>query len=280
MTAPLQTEAPTEPTDLAVLFPVAAILLATSLALAPVATHVVRSICRERVVFFARWGFSHLGLALVLAVLAIAAASRFPVEGVVGSLLVMMLILGLVAAYVVAIANRLQPEGWRALWGRGPGTARAVAAGLATYAMLVPGIFGAQLLWRGLYEAFDWPWVPQEALEAITGLGGPELLAAFVLAVLVQPLLEETLFRGFVQPLLVQNFSDVGGVVLTSVLFASVHGVEHFLPIFCLSLLLGALMLRTRKLASVWFLHGLHNAIALGLVLAAPEAADALPGSS
>jgi membrane protease YdiL (CAAX protease family) len=61
--------------------------------------------------------------------------------------------------------------------------------------------------------------------------------------------------------------------VLTSVLFAGLHGGSAFLPIFGLSLVLGALMLRTGRLASVAVVHALHNGAMLVLVFLAPEVA-------
>ena len=81
------------------------------------------------------------------------------------------------------------------------------------------------------------------------------------------PLLEEVLFRGFLQPLLVQNFRDKGGIVLTSALFAVMHGTSAFLPIFGLSLILGAVMLRTQRLTAVWAIHALHNGLQVALLL-------------
>ena len=48
------------------------------------------------------------------------------------------------------------------------------------------------------------------------------------------------------------------------------HDPSAFLPIFALSLLLGAIMLRTQRLLAVWVVHGLHNALSFSFVLLAP----------
>ena len=90
--------------------------------------------------------------------------------------------------------------------------------------------------------------------------GGARALSA-LLVILVLPFFEELIFRGFLQPLFVQNLGDRGGVFLASLVFAVLHGDSAFLPIFCLALLLGSLKLRTQSLASCFAVHALHNAV-------------------
>jgi len=89
--------------------------------------------------------------------------------------------------------------------------------------------------------------------------------------VAVIPLFEEVMFRGFLQPLLVQNLGDRGGVALTSFVFALLHGASSILPIFGLSLVLGGIMLRTQRLAAPWAVHALHNGLMLVLLFLFPE---------
>jgi hypothetical protein len=81
------------------------------------------------------------------------------------------------------------------------------------------------------------------------------------------PFVEELFFRGFLQPLLVQNFRDKGGVVLTAAIFGALHGASSFLPIFGLALVLGGVMLRTQRLMAAWAIHALHNGLQIGLIL-------------
>ena len=88
-----------------------------------------------------------------------------------------------------------------------------------------------------------------------------------MIGILVQPFLEELVFRGFLQPLLVQNLSDRLGVVVTSVLFALMHGRHAFFPIFVLSLLIGGIMLRTRSLWAAFAIHAANNAFAFVVVV-------------
>jgi hypothetical protein len=100
-------------------------------------------------------------------------------------------------------------------------------------------------------------------LVGIVSLEGADRVQAWVLAVAVLPFLEELCFRGFLQPLLVQNLSDRGGVAATAALFALIHEVHAFLPVFVLSLVMGGIMLRTRRLTAAWCVHALNNALTL-----------------
>jgi uncharacterized protein len=99
-----------------------------------------------------------------------------------------------------------------------------------------------------------------------------------LLGALVLPLFEELLFRGFLQPLLVQNLHDRAGLVLTALCFALLHGVEAGVPIFGFALILGGLMLRTQRLAACWSVHALHNALVFAIVFWYPQAVHTLQG--
>ncbi len=262
---------------------VGAALSACGLAAAPLAGEVLRRVPRRVPVFFARWGFSHallatlcaFGAALVLPTLARAAGAG-EAPGILPRLYLSMAILGAAAACAALFAQRLHPEGLGALGLARGGNPRAVVAGVLAYALVLPGFLGAGALWPLLAERLGFEPAPQEVLVGIEGLRGAALAQAVVLAVAVGPLLEETVFRGFLQPLLVQNLREKGGVALTSALFAALHGPSAFGPLFVLSLLLGAIQLRTRRLAGAWCVHGLHNAATLAFVLLLPEWSHAI----
>jgi membrane protease YdiL (CAAX protease family) len=51
-------------------------------------------------------------------------------------------------------------------------------------------------------------------------------LLFMAMAVLVAPLVEETLFRGYLYPLFARSFGIVPGIVLTGVLFGMMHGAQ------------------------------------------------------
>ncbi len=245
-------------------------LLAAGVVLAPLGFWLARKFYPGRNVFFARWGFSHVAVALAL----IGAASLVAPSmlGALGSgdpgpvgLLAMQSVLFLPAlAWVVLSANRLDPDGWRSL-GLGAGRwVRAALLGTLAYFASLPALLGLHGVWRFALEASGAGYVEQSLASQARELSGVDFGVFALLAVLVAPAIEEFLFRAFLQPLLVQNLGDRGGVLVTALAFAAAHAsVGAFAPIFGLGLLFGALMLRTQRLIAPFVAHALHNALML-----------------
>ena len=263
---------------------IGAVLLASACASASVTVLAVRAIFPGRNVIFARWGFSHVASVAALVLLALAAAgTAVSMAGVTEPPLLLELAItaavGALACGAIAyFAWKLDPAGVRCLglWkGR---HARATFAGITAYAMSTPGLFGLLLVWPWFLTEVGIGFEQQEIAQRFQGLPRDQIWIAAVFGVAVLPLFEETVFRAFLQPLLVQNFSEKGGVVLTSIAFAAMHGTNAFLPIFGLSLVLGGVMLRTQRLSAVWAVHALHNGIST-LALFAGRAHELPPPS-
>jgi membrane protease YdiL (CAAX protease family) len=108
----------------------------------------------------------------------------------------------------------------------------------------------------------------QEVLLQVLALEGAQFVAAIGIAILLGPLLEELLFRGFLQSALARGLVEHGALVATSVLFTALHGIAGLPILFALSLFLGWLQQRTRCLWVPWSAHVLNNAVTLGLALA------------
>ncbi len=53
------------------------------------------------------------------------------------------------------------------------------------------------------------------------------LVVLGVLVVILGPVAEELAFRGFLMPLLIRSIGVVGGIVLTGIIFGSIHGYEY-----------------------------------------------------
>lgn len=251
-----------------------AILLTAVVATTPVVWMVVHRIYGGRNVFFARWGFFHLLQVLLLGVLLSLALAQFlpgtlaSEETQIGTLLAWQcVVFGPPCALVLLFARRLDPDGVRCLGLRVSRLGRALAAGLLAYVAFLPGFYALMLVWPYLLERFGASYEPQPFQDMFLSASGFEFWSGVALAVLVLPFFEELLFRAFLQPLLVQNFRDAGGVVLTALIFAALHGQGAFLPIFGLALLLGFLMLRTQRLLAVWSVHALHNGLQVALAL-------------
>lgn len=260
---------------------VAATLVVAGLVMARLVASLARVLVPGRNQFFARWGFGRAGLVLgaflLAQVLVPLAFGLLGAEPTLQASLLAMVAVHLGPALLVArTARELDPEGLGALGLRAAGTPRAALFGLVSYALLLPGLVGVLLLWPQVLQRLGVEPVPQDSLLAFLELAPDERALPLVLAVLVLPFFEELLFRGFLQPLLVQNFRETGGLVLTSLLFAVLHGTSAFLPVFALSLILGGVMLRTRRLLAAWAVHALHNGLTLWVALSLPDARELL----
>lgn len=258
-----------------------ALVLAGGLALVAVARLALRALAPAQEAPRVRWNALHALAAMVLAL----AAATLLASALVGlgvelhELLLGQVAtafgLGLAALAAVLLARALQPDALACLGLRRGGGLRAAAAGLVTYLLCGPALVGAMLVWPWLFERLGGTWTQQQIVTQIGELTPAGVAAMALLAVVVQPFLEEVLFRSFLQPALVQRMGARAGIALTSVLFAALHGGSAFLPIFGLSLVLGALMLRTQRLAAVAAVHAVHNGLMLLLVFLAPEVGGA-----
>lgn len=89
----------------------------------------------------------------------------------------------------------------------------------------------------------------------------------FLMLVVIPPLCEELLFRGFLLGTLLKGFPTVVAVLATSLLFGVAHGQANvFFDTFALSLVLCWLRLKTKSIWAGIFLHGLKNLIAFILL--------------
>jgi len=233
----------------------------------------------ERNNFFARWGFTKAVTVFVVFLLGqFIAPVLFASLGLERSLAIDFLLMALIfagpAAMIVHYARTLDPDGVRCLGFRREGSARAALFAIVTYALLVPGLFGTLLVWPQVVAGLGGEPELQQSLTGFFELEGGQLVLPILFAVVILPFFEELVFRAFLQPLFVQNFRETGGVVITSILFAGLHGVSAFLPVFALSLILGGVMLRTQRFVSCWAVHALHNGLTLALAMSLPGARE------
>lgn len=110
---------------------------------------------------------------------------------------------------------------------------------------------------------------PAAGWEKLTA--GP-LAAVLVLAVLVLPLLEEALFRGYLWRFLAgrPDFGPRRALLYSALLFALAHQPEVWLPMLYLGGLFGWVYWRSGRLRYAVLAHALHNALA-ALTLLLPD---------
>lgn len=105
---------------------------------------------------------------------------------------------------------------------------------------------------------------------------GVEFVIIAVAAVVIAPLLEELIFRVLIQSVLVNILGVWPGIVLTAILFASVHGFPDMIALVPLALILGILYHWRRSYLSLVIMHALFNGFNLFMVLFLRYAENAL----
>ena len=108
----------------------------------------------------------------------------------------------------------------------------------------------------------------------------PETITGFIMfiiaVVVIAPVGEEILFRGFLQQFLEQHWKDVTrAVLITSLFFAMIHLNPYWMvQIYFLGIILGFLAWRTQSVIPSLILHGLNNSMAMILSFSNEESID------
>ncbi len=144
-----------------------------------------------------------------------------------------------------------------------------LAWGLLRYVVVLPVIMAAgflvELLSRNVGVTPEHQEVVLRFMEERSSSG---TIAIIIFGVLVAPVAEEILFRGFLQPVLKDILGGTRAIFLTSLLFALVHfNLYILLQIFILGVLLGYLYEYTGTLVAPVSVHVLHNSVSLCVLL-------------
>jgi membrane protease YdiL (CAAX protease family) len=183
-----------------------------------------------------------------------------------------LLYLGTIGLWIVMKARTYAPDPLRLLGLRVAKPAMALVYGLVGYAVwagaAVLGVMAAKALGMGA------PGTPptQRAVDLVGRTHSPAALAIyFALIVIVGPLLEELLFRGFLYPGLRTKLTPVVATVVSAALFAGLHvpfAVSQMVAIGAIGIMLAILYERTRSLLPCVVAHSLHNGFVFALLLA------------
>jgi len=172
-------------------------------------------------------------------------------------------------AVLLLLVSVAPPSGvtWR------PMRSGAVLARYVPFALVWVAVATAYL-W--LMKAIGHAIPPQPVLQQFLAFeqSGWPLLRMIVLVVILAPVAEEILFRGYLFTALSKTVPMWLTQVITALLFGLVHGLGHALPIALLSLLFGYLRQRYGSLLPSILAHAVHNAVTLALLMTWPELLD------
>ena len=120
---------------------------------------------------------------------------------------------------------------------------------------------------RIVYKLFGQPDFLQELVEQLRITSIRNGIFIVFTTVIVAPLVEEILFRGYLQKVLEESWEDITKAILvTSIFFALVHlNLYWIVQIYLLGLVLGYLAWRTNSIFPGIILHGLNNGFAVAL---------------
>lgn len=106
-----------------------------------------------------------------------------------------------------------------------------------------------------------------EGVASIISLDLPTYLSLFLVTAVLAPILEETVFRGFVLTSLTKWFPVPLAVLISAVAFGAAHLTPRDFPqLTALGILLGFTYVRSRNLLTPMMIHGAWNGTVLTLL--------------
>lgn len=149
--------------------------------------------------------------------------------------------------------------GWRGL-SSGPGSFRASALQFLSGG----AVLGLVVSFAGTFLNSTESLPIEELLKARVSM----LLFA-VLGVLVAPLVEETIFRGFLYPIIARRVGITGGIIVTGILFGSLHAIQlwggwgQIALLMLVGIVLTWVRARTGTVAASYLVHLGYNGLQL-----------------
>ncbi|MER2063182.1 MAG: type II CAAX endopeptidase family protein [Alkalibacterium sp.] len=108
-------------------------------------------------------------------------------------------------------------------------------------------------------------------LEQISMEGGLSTAYILIIAVIVAPIVEEVVFRGYIMNKWIDKYSVKTGIILSSLLFMLIHFSSLFIPQLLLGLLCGLVYVKYKNLFYAIFTHSLYNLLVVLPALLLPN---------
>lgn len=165
---------------------------------------------------------------------------------------------------------RRRNSSWNETFGMNwPGLKRAAGQGLASYVGIMPIVFVTSFLYQLFLYTAGYPVTLQDVVVIfLEPQSGWSLFLLLLLAVVVAPLVEETLFRGILLPVLMKKMSPGAAIVISSAFFAVIHQhLPSFVPLFVLAVVLAMLYIYSGSLWPSVILHAIFNGVSVCILL-------------
>jgi uncharacterized protein len=200
---------------------------------------------------------------------------KFRPDVLIISIVFQLLLMGMVAAFVLW---RVKLSEWLGLRWRMWPLALAIAPLTVFFMWCVMGALHVSG-WNGWLERSLGIESMQEAVKLLQEAKDPLVVILMaVAAVIVAPLAEEVVFRGYLYPAAKRFCGPVGAILFSSLVFAAAHGnVVALLPLFVLAVLLCLLYELTGSIWASISVHFLFNAATVTLQLLARSGVIDIP---
>ena len=220
---------------------------------------------RDVLLFIVAWFGLQVGLGIALTLLAyrVPAVANFMAgvkSGDFGASFTLNLIGVILGLVLVAVIVRHYHASWATLGWRRVGIGRTIGYLIGILVVFLVLAQAALMLVKLLVPQFD---ANQPQTNEITQAVGSHRSLALVALVLLPPIFEETIFRGFIFPALAKRIGVMGGAIISSMVFGIAHGqVNLFIYTTILGLLLCFMYVRLRSIVPGILLHMLNNYLA------------------
>lgn len=203
---------------------------------------------------------------------------KFTPEVLVASIFFQFLLMGMVVAFV---AWRVRITEWLGLRWRLWPLAIVIAPAVLVFMWCLMGALHVSG-WNAWLEKSLGIESMQEAVKLLQQAQDPAVVALMaVAAVLVAPLAEEVVFRGYLYPAAKRFCGTAGGIVFSSLVFAAAHGnVVALAPLFLLAVLLCLIFEFTGSIWACISVHFLFNGATVAIQLLARSGIIDLPAET
>lgn len=167
---------------------------------------------------------------------------------------------------LVRVETATIPGGMRHLFGLDQSSASVgLGRGVGAYLIILPMFVATVLIYAGILHMLEIQMQPQPVMKALMELDSPIWIGlSFVFAVIAAPWVEELVFRGVLLPWLIRRGGLAAGLILTSLIFALVHGhAQTLVPLFMISVAFGCGYIWSGSLWIPVTMHACFNALNL-----------------